>query len=68
MGPKVYGKLLTLHRKGKRFDADALVIESSSGGMPEKTTRWDLTGTEGCGLGKSAFVDAFGGLGIYVNI
>ena len=28
------------------------VIESPSGGMPEKAPRWDLTGTEGCSGGK----------------
>ena len=28
------------------------VIESPSGRMPEKASRWDLTGTEGCGGGK----------------
>ena len=28
------------------------VIDSPSGGSPEKAPRWDLTGTEGCGGGK----------------
>ena len=28
------------------------VIESPSGRTPKKATRWDLTGTEGCGGGK----------------
>ena len=28
------------------------MIESPSGGMPEKAPRWDLTGIEGCGGGK----------------
>ena len=29
------------------------VIDSPSDGAPEKAPRWDLTGTEGCGGGKS---------------
>src|SRR3990170_3807191 len=28
------------------------VIDSPSGGAPEKAPRWDLTGTEGCGGGN----------------
>ena len=52
MDPKVYGKLLTLHRRGYGVDVEALVIDAPSGGAPEKAPRWDLTGTEGCGDGK----------------
>ena len=37
MDPKVYGKLLTLHRRGNGVDVEALR---------------DLMGTEGCGGGK----------------
>ena len=28
------------------------MIDSPSGGVPEKAPRWDLTGTEGCGGGN----------------
>ena len=28
------------------------MIDSPSGGAPEKAPRWDLTGTEGCGGGN----------------
>ena len=52
MDPKVYGKLLTLHRRGNGVDVMASVIDSPSGRSPEKAPRWDLTGTEGCGGGK----------------
>ena len=51
MDPKVCGKLLTTHRRGLGDDVEALVIDSLSGGAPEKAPRWDLTGTEGCGGG-----------------
>ena len=44
MDPKVYGKLLTLHRRGNGVD-------SPSGRSPEKAPRWDLMGTKGCGGG-----------------
>ena len=44
------------------------MIDSPSGGAPEKAPRWDLTGTEGCGggirfLAPSAVV--WGYVGIY---
>ena len=51
MDPKVWGKLLTLHRRGYGVDVEALrdrcPLRRSSGTAP----RWDLTGTEGCGGG-----------------
>ena len=52
MDPKVYGKLLTHHRRGYGVDVEALHDRIPSGKMPEKAPRWDLTGTEGCGGGK----------------
>ena len=52
MDPKVYGKLLTLQRRGNSVDVEALRVESPCGRMLEKASRWDLTGTEGCGGGK----------------
>ena len=44
------------------------VIESPSGGAPEKAPRWDLTGTEGCGGGNRVFAPYMmfpGYMGIY---
>ena len=32
------------------------MIDSPSGGAPEKAPRWDLLGTEGCGRGNRVFV------------
>ena len=52
MGPKVYGKLLTLHRRGYGVDVEALRDRIPLWQIPEKAPRWDLTGTEGCGGGK----------------
>ena len=51
MDPKVRGKLLTHHRRGYGVDVEALMIDSPSGGAPEKAPRWDLLGTEGCSSG-----------------
>ena len=52
MDPKVYGKLLTLHRRGYGVDVEALCDRIPSGRTPEKAPRWVLMGTEGCGGGK----------------
>ena len=52
MDPKVCGKLLTTHRRDFGIDVEALMIDSPSGGAPEKVPRWDLPGTEGCGGGN----------------
>ena len=52
MDPKVYGKLLTHHRRGYGVDVEARVIDSPTGGVPKKAPRWDLTGTEACGGGN----------------
>ena len=52
MDPKVCGKLLTTHRRGYGVDVKPSMIDSPSGGAPEKAPRWDLTGTEGCGGGN----------------
>ena len=44
------------------------MIESPSGGMPEKAPRWDLTGTEGCGGGirfSWTLLMVWGYVGIY---
>ena len=51
MDPKVWGKLLTHHRRGYGVDVEALRDQCPLGRMPEKAPRWDLTGTEGCGGG-----------------
>ena len=53
MDPKVYGKLLTTHRRGYGVDVEALHGRFPSGGAPAKAPRWDLTDTEGCGGGNS---------------
>ena len=53
MDPKVYGKLLTTHRRGLGDDVEALHGDSPSGGAPAKAPRWDLTDTEGYGGGNS---------------
>ena len=45
MDPKVYGKLLTHHRRGYGVDVEALRDRFPSGGAPEKAPRWDLMGT-----------------------
>ena len=52
MDPKVYGKLLTHHRRGYGVDVEALRDRIPSDRSLEKVPRWDLTGTEGCGGGK----------------
>ena len=52
MDPKVWGKLLTHHRRGYGVDVEALHDRFPSGGVPEKAPRWDLTGTEGCDGGN----------------
>ena len=53
MDPKVCGKLLTTHRRGLGDDVRPSVVDSSSGGVPAKATRWDLADTEGYGGGNS---------------
>ena len=52
MDLKVCGKVITHHQRGYGVDVEALVIDSPSGGAPEKDPRWDLMGTEGCGGGN----------------
>ena len=52
MDPKVYGKLLTLYRRGYSVDVEALHDRFPSGGAPEKAPRWNLMGTEGCSGGN----------------
>ena len=52
MDPKVRGKLLTHHRRGYGVDEKPSVIDSSSGGVPEKAPRWDLAATKGCSSGN----------------
>ena len=52
MDPKVYGKLLTTHRRGYGVDVEALHGRFPSGGAPTKAPRWDLADTEGYGCGN----------------
>ena len=52
MDPKVYGKLLTTHRRGYGVDVEALRDQCPLRQDAGKAPRWDLTGTEGCGGGK----------------
>ena len=52
MDPKVYGKLLTLHRRGNGVDVEAVHDRFPLRQDAEKGPRWDLTGTEGCGGGN----------------
>ena len=52
MDPKVFGKLLTTHRRGLGDDVEAIRARFPSGRALEKAPRWDLTGTEGCGGGN----------------
>ena len=51
MDPKVYGKLLTTHRRGYGVDVEPSMVDSPSGRAPTKAPRWDLADTEGCGGG-----------------
>ena len=53
MDPKVFGKLLTTHRRGLGDDVEALMVYSPFGGAPTKAPRWDLADTEGYGGGNS---------------
>ena len=48
MDPKVYGKLLTHHRRGYGVDVEALRDRIPLRQIAEKGPRWDLTGTKGC--------------------
>ena len=46
------------------------MIDSPSGGAPEKAPRWDLTGTEGCGGGNRVLAPllmVWGYVGIYIG-
>ena len=52
MDPKVCGKLLTTHRRGKDVDVEPSVVDSPSGGVPAKAPSWDLADTEGYGGGN----------------
>ena len=52
MDPKVYGKLLTTHRRGYGVDVEALHDRFPSGGASAKAPRWDLADTEGYGGGN----------------
>ena len=52
MDPKVYGKILTDHRRGYGVDVEALRDRIPLRQITEKIPRWDLTSTEGCGGGK----------------
>ena len=52
MDPKVYGKLLTTHRRGYGVDVEALHGRLPSGGALSKAPRWDLADTEGYGGGN----------------
>ena len=50
MDPKVFGKLLTTHRKGYGKPS---VVDSLSGRAPAKAPRCDLADTEGYSGGNS---------------
>ena len=68
MDPKVWGKLLTLHRRGYGVDVEAVRDGCPSGGAPEQAPRWDLVGTEGCGGGirfLAPYLVVWGYVGIY---
>ena len=52
MDPKVYGKLLTHHRRGYGVDVEALRDRFPLRQIAGKGPRWDLTGIAGCGGGK----------------
>ena len=53
MDPKVYGKLLTTHRRGYGVDVEALHGRSPPpDGAPTKAPRWDLANTKGYGGGN----------------
>ena len=69
MDPKVWGKLLTLHRRGYGVDVEALRDRlAPSGGAPEQAPRWDLVDTESCGGGirfLAPVLIVWGYLGIY---
>ena len=54
MDPKVYGKLLTTHRRGLGDGVEALhgQFPPPTSGAPAKAPRWDLTDTEGYGGGN----------------
>ena len=56
MDPKVCGKLLTTHRRGKDVDVEALHGRFPLGGAPAKAPRWDLADTEGYGGGNCVSV------------
>ena len=47
MDLKVYGKLLTTHRRAMVLMWKPSMVDSPSGGAPAKAPRWDLTDTEG---------------------
>ena len=44
-GPKVYGKLLTHHRRGYGVDVEALCDQFPIRQSAKKAPRWDLVGT-----------------------
>ena len=52
MDPKVYGKLLTHHRRGYGVDVESLHDRIPLRQIVGKGPRWDLMGTKGCGGGK----------------
>ena len=63
MDPKVWSKLLTLHRKGYGVD-----VEAPSGGAPEKAPRWDIMDTESYDGGITVlalYLVVWGYIGIY---
>ena len=53
MDPKVYGKLLTTHRRGLGDDVEALRGRFPLRWSATKAPRWDLADTEGYGGGIS---------------
>ena len=68
MDPKVYGKLLTTHRRGYGVDVEALHGRFPLRGAPTKAPRWGLKDTEGYDGGNSFLWSFFmfsGYVGIY---
>ena len=67
MDPKVYGKLLTLHRRGYGVDEESSVIYPPSGGAPKMAPRCDLMGIESCDDGNRVLWSSWMFLG-YMSI
>ena len=67
MDPQVCGKLLTLHQKGNRVDVEALRDQIPLRQDAGKGPKMGSHGYRRLWWWKSVFVDASGGLGIFVK-